>query len=124
MKEEAVVSVLTAEVKTLMIGSRQVTLSIWNQLDQVHPDEIIPFGRVADGPGRGRKVTGLVAPATWVVGKHKDTGKLVSSYVPRGWSARAVYLNQNRRWIDREKELEELDETWEKLDLIVLAGLR
>ena len=41
------VEVLTAEVRVLMVGSRQVTMSVYNQLDQVKPGEIAPFGRVA-----------------------------------------------------------------------------
>jgi hypothetical protein len=40
------VEVLTAEVRVLMVGSRQVTLSVYGQLDQVQPGEIEPFGRV------------------------------------------------------------------------------
>ena len=41
------VEVLTAEVRVLMVGSRQVTMSVYNQLDRVKPSEIEPFGRVA-----------------------------------------------------------------------------
>ena len=41
------VDVLTAEVRVLMVGSRQVTLSVYAQLDQVEFDEIEPFGRIA-----------------------------------------------------------------------------
>ena len=41
------VEVLTAEVRVLMVGSRQVTMSVYDQLDQVKPGEIEPFGRVA-----------------------------------------------------------------------------
>ena len=40
------VEVLTAEVRVLMVGSRQVTLSVYAQLDRVEPEEIEPFGRV------------------------------------------------------------------------------
>jgi hypothetical protein len=32
---EAKVEVLTAEVRVLMVGSRQVTLSVYSQLDEV-----------------------------------------------------------------------------------------
>ena len=42
----AVVKVLTAEVRTLMVGSRQVTLSVYGQLDHAPPEYIEPFGRV------------------------------------------------------------------------------
>ena len=42
------VEVLTAEVRVLMVGSRQVTLSVHAQLDQVKRwADIDPFGRVA-----------------------------------------------------------------------------
>jgi hypothetical protein len=42
----ATVEVLTAEVRTLMVGSRQVTLSVYRQLDEVEWKLIQPFGRV------------------------------------------------------------------------------
>ena len=48
------VEVLTAEVRVLQVGSRQITMSVYNQLDRVEPGEIEPFGRVAPrdaGPG-------------------------------------------------------------------------
>lgn len=42
------VEVLTAEVRVLMVGSRQVTLSVYAQLDSAERVEHIePFGRVA-----------------------------------------------------------------------------
>ena len=41
------VEVLTAEVRVLMVGSRQITLSVYAQLDHVDPGEVDPFGRVA-----------------------------------------------------------------------------
>lgn len=44
----AKVEVLTAEVRALMVGSRQVTLSVFRQLDAVESDSISPFGRVRD----------------------------------------------------------------------------
>ena len=43
------VEVLTAEVRVLMVGSRQVTLSVYGQLDYAKPDQIEPFGRVRTG---------------------------------------------------------------------------
>ena len=47
------VEVLTAEVRVLMVGSRQVTLSVYRQLDHVRPGHIEPFGRVRDGAEDG-----------------------------------------------------------------------
>jgi hypothetical protein len=44
----ATVEVLTAEVRVLQVGSRQVTLSVYRQLDHVPAAEIEPFGRVCD----------------------------------------------------------------------------
>jgi hypothetical protein len=42
----ATVETLTAEVRVLMVGSRQVTLSVYNQLDEVPYADIEPYGRV------------------------------------------------------------------------------
>jgi hypothetical protein len=42
----ATVETLTAEVRVLMVGSRQVTLSVYSQLDAVPLMAMTPFGRV------------------------------------------------------------------------------
>jgi hypothetical protein len=42
----ATVEALTAQVRVLMVGSRQITLSVYWQLDDVDPDEVEIFGRV------------------------------------------------------------------------------
>jgi hypothetical protein len=42
------VDVLTAEVRALMVGSRQVTLSVYRQLDATAAEDCEPFGRVRD----------------------------------------------------------------------------
>lgn len=42
----AIVTTLAAEVRVLMVGSRQVTLSVARQLDRVELSQIQPFGRV------------------------------------------------------------------------------
>jgi hypothetical protein len=44
----ATVELLTAEVRVLQVGSRQVTRSVFRQLDHVPAAEIEPFGRVCD----------------------------------------------------------------------------
>lgn len=44
----AKIEVLTAKVRVITMGNRQVTLSVYRQLDDVDHDEIIPFGRVRD----------------------------------------------------------------------------
>jgi hypothetical protein len=72
----ATVEVLTAEVRVLMVGSRQVTLSVYGQLDTIDDKEIEPFGRVrarSDEPGQ-----------IYVVGRHKETGALARSSRPGG----------------------------------------
>lgn len=46
--QTATVELLTAEVRVLQAGARQVTLSVFRQLDWVDPGEIEPFGRVSD----------------------------------------------------------------------------
>ena len=130
------VEVLTAEVRVLMVGSRQVTLSVYNQLDYVPPDGIEPFGRVSPKDARWRSVE--------VVGRD-ETGVLVRSWVPLepfdidkpyGW----ITVSQQR---DRDyghctgytqqypwpygtptEELRAYSAEWPRLPLIVLAGLR
>jgi hypothetical protein len=62
--QSATVEVLTAEVRTLHVGSRQVTLSVYRQLDWVPADEIEPWGRVQDKPPPG---------VIEVVGSHNGT---------------------------------------------------
>lgn len=61
--KEARVEVLRAEVRVLMVGSRQVTLSVARQLDTVEPRKIEPFGRVRidkDATGQMIEVVGSV----------------------------------------------------------------
>jgi hypothetical protein len=58
-KHEATVEVLTAEVRVLQVGRRQVTLSVVRQLDWADPADVVPFGRVRTGenlPGRPRAI--------------------------------------------------------------------
>jgi hypothetical protein len=59
-KYEATVEVLTAEVRVLQVGRRQVTLSVIRQLDWADAAEVEPFGRVRTGdtpPGRVRAIS-------------------------------------------------------------------
>lgn len=116
MSNTATVEALTAEVRVLMVGNRQVTLSVFRQLDEVIADnesveEFEPFGRVNSGfkylPGEGKSRL----PIYEFVGKSAD-GSLV------------------RMGILREDMLSLRDESkqrvaeWSQLPLIVLAGLR
>lgn len=78
MSESATIEVLTAQVRVLMVGNRQVTLSVFAQLDSVAPDKIKPFGRVRDRVKHGQ-VT--------VIGSDEN-GQLVRSEMndPHGWT--------------------------------------
>jgi hypothetical protein len=71
------VEVLTAEVRVLMVGSRQVTLSVFGQLDQVQAHEVDPFGRVA--PRQAEDETVYVVGAST---RAADKGTLVRSARP------------------------------------------
>jgi hypothetical protein len=136
---EATVEVLTAEVRVLMVGSRQVTLSVYGQLDKVSPDQIRPFGRVAPRdalPGR-----------IYVIGKKSDGHELVRSCMNWNWPTDDEFQSSTKPevrdgketarvlWqdaaIDRWRilpaawrELRSVALDWSELPLIVLAGLR
>lgn len=69
----ATVETLTAEVRVLMVGNRQITLSVYRQLDTVKLDEIEPFGRVNDNKD-------VPSDALWIIGAHCTTGALVRSF--------------------------------------------
>jgi hypothetical protein len=125
---EAHIRVLTAEVRTLVVGSRQVTMSVYNQIDNVPPGEIEPFGRVS--------------PKDWgylfiyVIGRHAAAGALARSYVPRkpetltrdGWGPDGTPKYQHWRagvpGLQQEHDLAKVAAQWTALPLIVLAGLR
>jgi hypothetical protein len=109
--ETATVEVLTAEVRTLMVGSRQVTLSVFKQLDTVLPKDIEPFGRVRDGRDNSVSVD--------VVGRDRRTGALVRSYC---WEIHGSYYAPK----NPEEHAAMVATYWEytALPLIVLAGLR
>lgn len=78
----ATVEVLTAEVRVLQVGSRQVTLSVYRQLDLVYPSKVEPFGRIRDRDDDPDRV--------YVVGRHVDDGSLVRSFCRRWYDERAV----------------------------------
>ena len=73
--QDARVRTLTAEVRTLVVGSRQVTMSVYNQLDFVDYAQIKPFGRVNPKDAD--------SAALYVVGRHKADGSLVRARTPR-----------------------------------------
>jgi len=107
----ATVETLTAEVQVLMIGSRQVTMSVYNQLDWAELDKIELFGRVR--PREAQR--GII----YLVGKTTDTGQLVRSRAlteSMDTPFRSMWENK----IISSAEAERLS----ALPLIVLAGLR
>jgi hypothetical protein len=67
----ATVEALTAEVRVLMVGSRQVTMSVYNQLDWATIAELDgdPFGRVHPRD--------MDSGTLYLVGRHNHTGALV-----------------------------------------------
>ena len=85
-RHDAQVKTLTAEVRTLVVGSRQVTMSVYSQLDEVDYDEIEPFGRVSPkgaepafictvGRAEGcPRPCPLTSPARAVDGRHARRG--------------------------------------------------
>jgi hypothetical protein len=78
----AMVETLTAEVKTLTIGRRQVTLSVYRQLDYIRYEEIEPFGRVNDSCDLKPDPYLGIPPnpyTVFVVGRRRDTGTLARS---------------------------------------------
>jgi hypothetical protein len=115
------VEVLTAEVRTLVVGSRQLTLSVYNQLDRVRLAFIELFGRVRvrghcdDGYYGSRVNPDCPGDCLDVVGRSISTGALVRACVPRS----RVYRDED----DEATRLRCLRE-WDRLPLIVLAGLR
>ena len=143
------VDVLTAEVRVLMVGSRQVTLSVYRQLDHAETADMTPFGRVNSGQAAEDWVE-LVGVSTRSV----DAGALVrAAFRPSWWHAERA-----RAWRDSAEDVrrqgkkvfdgyngigkgtlsaEECERRailgvehgeraaqWEALPLIVLAGLR
>ena len=114
---QATVEVLTAEVRTLVVGKRQVTMSVFKQLDAVAPSALEPFGRVSYEEKRVRTNWGYGDDTLiWVVGRSLRTGALVRA-------------SQSRYLSDRYSEEQEETacvryERWAALPLIVLAGLR
>lgn len=147
--QTATVETLTAEVRTLMVGSRQVTLSVYRQLDSVSPypslfitdHNFSPFGRVNTGIKVPDAHGDMVPAIIEMVGKFR--GNLCRSYVAsdlnmhrRDWEAwknrcSILYpefpdrINAHFEFsrLAREAWLDQLAE-FRELPLIVLAGLR
>lgn len=112
----ATVETLTAEVRVLMIGSRQVTLSVYKQLDVVPLHTMTPFGRVNPAADDSQ----LSGSVIRVVGADRD-GNLVASWFSK--TAGRRFYDTGGFWANEELA----EQTWDDLEdlpLIVLAGLR
>jgi hypothetical protein len=95
----ATVETLTAEVRVLMVGSRQITLSVYGQLDRIDAGEIEPFGRVRPKDG----TPGWI----YIIGKNPGNGELVRACVPFTDDAIASvlgYASGDRPWTDDARE--------------------
>jgi hypothetical protein len=126
---QARVQLLTAEVRTLVVGARQVALSVYAQLDECPPELIEPFGRVRPKEaGRwhtyviGRIYGELVRSSVlsrraWQQGKRISYGETAQLDV--GSVRYVIPFN-----VERQEVLAALATEWEKLPLIVLAGLQ
>jgi hypothetical protein len=97
---------LTAEIRVLAIGKRQVTGGMYKQLDSVAPDLIEPFGRV--------RSTVYATPAAHfeIVGRHRETGSLVRS---------AVSVDPDWSGSFRSPGLSKVPPEWRDLPLIILG---
>lgn len=82
--DTATVETLTAQVQVLTFGNRQVTLSVYRQLDTVSIDLIEPWGRVNAGDN----------DKTWVVGRERETGALVRAFVPEAYEVAEAVLHE------------------------------
>jgi len=152
-QHEATVEVLTAEVRVLMVGSRQITLSVVRQLDYASPAEIKPFGRIrADRKPAAEEIEvigsidGVLATSsTWR--EKRDCRRYGQLCEPR-WAemdeaTKTAYIDGRRGGhTERLRALEQklpahadhiwhkytpsqaIYDTWADLPLIVLAGLR
>lgn len=123
----ATVETLTAEVRTLMVGSRQVTLSVARQLDVVPPTHLEPFGRVSlDLYKRLQAYT-----EGTLIGRHRRSGALCLSWIdcprlrhrhhyPVGIEGDGEYAEAVAAYEVERAAYEEA----KRLPLIVLAGLK
>jgi hypothetical protein len=75
----ATVETLTAEVRVLMVGSRQVTLSVYGQLDTAEYEDAELFGRVSPKAAAHGYI--------YFVGMHRENGSLVRGSIPANKTA-------------------------------------
>jgi hypothetical protein len=147
----ATVEVLTAEVRVVQVGSRQVTLSVVRQLDWAGAEDVEPFGRVRtgdDSPGRveiiGSQDGVLVRSRAWRTvhacrrvqrgGYGACTESQALHAEAKGHSDRGNYgeAQKARKRLSAHEDHDwtvygpdqQTYEMWQSLPLIVLAGLR
>jgi len=115
----ATVEVLTAEVRVLMVGSRQVTMSVYKQLDWVEPWELDPMGRV-EPDSDGQVVS--------ILGRDIVDGCLVRALVRPGYRRPVThYGGYSTPEPDPPVVADAFDQIFREarnLPLIILAGLR
>ena len=139
----AKVETLAAAVRVLMVGSRQVTMSVYDQLDEVNQDEIVTFGRVRSkrswpfatvdlievvGSADGQLVRSQARTTRYYCADHKASGRILV----HGEEAYAGHCSEHPGSGPRDgREGDHLWGMsdgryceWETLPLIVLAGLR
>ena len=141
MKTTATVETIQADVRVLMAGSRQVTLSVFRQLDIYKYIDIVPMGRVNDkgswivgalrgGPHHGSLVR---ARSDWadVVGEMQRQNTFNLSVwrcgPSPGLSKRLAALvgdHWESGWPDIEGIMRPAMEAFDLLPLLVLAGLK
>jgi hypothetical protein len=104
----ATVETLTAEVRTLMVGSRQVTLSMAKQLDVVSLADLKVMGRL-NLRFNARDLEMYVIGA-----KVSDSSLALATYDP--YLVRSQWVDAPQWW--------ELNQAAKRAPLIVLAGLK
>lgn len=83
MQHTATVETLTAEVRVLQVGNRQITTSVANQLDHLDDTALIePMGRVRLSSVKCilcKKANPFLGPQVpdYLIGSHKTTGDLI-----------------------------------------------
>jgi hypothetical protein len=112
--QTATVETLTAEVHVLKVGSRQITLSVAKQLDEVPYKDMEPMGRVRINRIDPLNFAGVISIIE-VIGRHRQTNSLVYSSVYMFVGEDYRLNDDERRWLYEEAE---------ELPLIVLAGLK
>ena len=113
----ATVETLVAEVRVLKVGSRQITLSVAKQLDEVPVFELEPFGRIHCGEHWADPVAHAAHDPIQLIGRHITTGALVKAWA---WVPKSSAIADPSDTVSVDDYLN----VYQPLPLIVLAGLR